>query len=120
MVHRLVRLVAMVVLSWALIGPGVLHARMVAPTQLAGTTQVAPQDHPCGSMASDGHKAASDKSAMPACLTDLGCLLVVGLPTTSAPAVRPYKWAVVDYWSQTATVRGISFQPALGPPISVL
>lgn len=112
--RRLVRLVAMVLLSWALIGPGLGYASMTC------TTMASRHDHPCGLMASNGHKPSPEKSAMPGCLTHFGCLLVVGLPMTSAPAVRPYAWSLVDYWSLTATVRGISFQPAIGPPIPVM
>jgi hypothetical protein len=119
MVRRVIRLVLTAVIAYALtfgFVQGALHAQAAMPS----VDMISHHDHPCGSMLASGDRASPEKSTTPACLTDLGCLLVVGLPTTSAPTVRPYKWAVVDYWSQTVTVRGISFQPAIGPPISAM
>jgi hypothetical protein len=119
MARRVIRLVLAAVIAFALTGFGLVQGILAAQAATPGINMISQHDHPCGSMVSIGHKASSEKSAMPGCATDLGCLLVAGLPTTSAVTVRPCGWVRVDYWSKAANVSGVSFQPAIGPPIPV-
>jgi hypothetical protein len=118
MLRRLIRLVLAAVLAFALIGSGLVQGILPAQAAVTGANTGSHHWHPCESMVSNGH--ATSKTGIPACMTDLGCLLVVAIPAATPERVaQPYAWAQVSYWSRTAIGHGITSEPAIGPPIFV-
>lgn len=51
------------------------------------------------------------------CVSDLGCLLMVGIPAMPHQVSQPFSWAPVSYWARHPLVQGITAEPSLDPPI---
>ncbi len=89
--------------------------------QLAPTSQAM-----TGNMSSGivHHDAPTDKTpcngtALP-CMTDLGCIFLVGLPAMpEPPLLTTTAWSSVLYTGSPDALHGRSVKPALGPPISL-
>ena len=113
MVRRIANLVIAAVLACALIGAGLTRG-MAAPS---GTVTLTHHHHPCEPTASHGQPLSPDNQPLPGCMTDLGCLLIIGIPATPARVSGLVSWAPVAYWSRTTVVQGITSEPILGPPI---
>ena len=53
------------------------------------------------------------------CVTDLGCIFLVGLPSMPDPTLLCLTaWALIHYPGSRDTLHGRSIEPAIGPPIS--
>jgi len=59
------------------------------------------------------------KSNPPPCVTDLGCIFLVGLPSIPDPTLLTLAaWSMVHYLGSPHALHGRSVKPAIGPPIS--
>jgi hypothetical protein len=59
------------------------------------------------------------KGTVSPCMTDLGCVFLVGLPTMPDPTLLALTaWSSVRYPGSPDTLHGRSVKPAIGPPIS--
>jgi hypothetical protein len=59
------------------------------------------------------------KGMLPGCVTDLGCIFFVSLPTPNVGLFTATAWTSVIYLGSPESLRGRSIKPALGPPISL-
>jgi hypothetical protein len=60
------------------------------------------------------------KHTAPTCITDLGCVFLVGLPTIPDPTLLTLTaWSSVSYPGSPDARQGRSVKPAIGPPISL-
>src|ERR1700674_1269891 len=59
------------------------------------------------------------KGMLPGCVTDLGCIFLVSLPTPNVALFTVTAWSSVIYTGSSELLRGRSIKPALGPPISL-
>lgn len=57
---------------------------------------------------------------IPGCVTDLGCIFTVALPTHPVRTAERLIWGHISYWTAYGLLEGISPEPFLGPPISVV
>jgi hypothetical protein len=57
------------------------------------------------------------KGMLPGCVTDLGCIFLVSLPTPHAGLFTVTAWSSVIYTGSSQSLHGRSIKPALGPPI---
>jgi hypothetical protein len=60
------------------------------------------------------------KGMLPGCVTDLGCIFLVSVPTPDLTFVTMMAWSSVIYTGSSESLRGRSIKPALGPPISLV
>src|SRR5882762_8352775 len=59
------------------------------------------------------------KSTPPLCVTDLGCIFLVGLPSMPDPTLLTLTaWSMVHYLGSPHALHGRTVKPAIGPPIS--
>ncbi len=59
------------------------------------------------------------KGTVSPCMTDVGCVFLVGLPTMPNPTLLTLTaWSSVSYPGSPDTLQGRSIKPAIGPPIS--
>ena len=87
--------------------------------QLAFPLQAAPADMAMMTPA-DGTAPMPCKDMMPICMTDLGCVLMIGLP--SAPPALTMTllfWSRVHYGEPARLAEGLTRKPALDPPIFI-
>jgi hypothetical protein len=59
------------------------------------------------------------KGMLPNCVTDIGCIFLVSLPTPDLTLVAMTAWSSVTYLGSSQSLRGRSIKPPLGPPISL-
>ena len=59
------------------------------------------------------------KGMLPGCVTDLGCIFLVSLPTPNVTLFTVTAWSSVIYPGSDQSLRGRTIKPALGPPISL-
>jgi len=59
------------------------------------------------------------KGMLPACITDIGCIFLVSVPTPDLTLVTTTTWSSVIYDYASDALRGRTIKPALGPPISL-
>ena len=57
------------------------------------------------------------KGMLPGCITDLGCIFLVSLPTPDLALVGVTAWLSVSYDNASQGLHGRTIKPALGPPI---
>ena len=57
------------------------------------------------------------KGKLPGCVSDLGCIFLVGLPAPDLTLVTVTAWSSVSYDNAFQGLRGRTIKPALGPPI---
>lgn len=107
MVNALIRRLVVALSLLALVGNGIASPMASAQPSMAMASQAMTDD---GSMPCCPHKAAS-------CITDLGCVFLVGIPTPSAHGATALSWSILTYTVSHSAGEGLSLQPALGPPI---
>ena len=59
------------------------------------------------------------KGMLPGCITDIGCIFLVSVPTPDLTLVTTTTWSSVIYDNASDALRGRTIKPALGPPISL-
>jgi hypothetical protein len=59
------------------------------------------------------------KGMLPNCMTDIGCIFLVSVPTSNLPLFTTTTWSPVIYDNASDALRGRTVKPALGPPISL-
>ena len=59
------------------------------------------------------------KGMPPNCVTDIGCILLVSVPTPDLNLFTKTSWSSVIYDNASEALRGRTIKPALGPPISL-
>ena len=59
------------------------------------------------------------KGMLPNCVTDIGCIFLVSVPTPDLTLVAMTSWSSVIYHNASDALRGRTIKPALGPPISL-
>jgi hypothetical protein len=59
------------------------------------------------------------KGMLPNCMTDIGCIFLVTLPTRDVDLFTRTSWSSVTYDTASDASRGRTIKPALGPPISL-
>ena len=59
------------------------------------------------------------KGMLPNCMTDIGCIFLVSVPTPDLNLFTTTTWSSVIYHNASEALRGRSIKPALGPPISL-
>ena len=113
---KLLRQILALVIVTAYVGATVFQ---VAPVFAAGT------DMSRSSMNGMMHEQDSPgdkmpcKGMLPGCVTDLGCIFLVSLPTPNVALFTVTAWSSVIYTGSSELLRGRSIKPALGPPISL-
>jgi len=61
------------------------------------------------------------KGMTPACMTDQGCIFMIGMPVPAAPAAVDLAWAPVTYhWPSVEVADGRTRAPDLRPPILLI
>ena len=83
------------------------------------TWPVQPASHDMTMMAQAGSDAPMPcKGMTPACMTDLGCIFMIGMPTVSPVLMMTrLSWSRVRYGALSQRVDGLTRKPALDPPI---
>jgi hypothetical protein len=108
-VKSLYRILALLVVA-AYIGATMLH---VANADMSGSSMngmTHEQDGPGDKMPCKGMP--------PNCVTDIGCILLVSVPTPDLNLFTKTSWSSVIYDNASKALRGRTIKPALGPPIS--
>ena len=59
------------------------------------------------------------KGMLPGCITDIGCIFLVSVPTPDLTLATTTSWSSVIYGNASDALRGRTIKPALGPPISL-
>ena len=57
------------------------------------------------------------KGMLPNCVTDIGCIFLVSLPTPDLNLFTVTTWSSVIYDNASEALRGRTIKPAIGPPI---
>lgn len=104
------RLVAILVMA-ALLGGLVLPPASALPMQAGDTAAMEPCAH-CAPMPCKG--------ISPACVTDLGCVFLIGLPVFDHAPVTFPKRDRMSYWTTEAGIAGLGMKPELTPPRSLV
>src|ERR1700730_1961717 len=109
------RILALLVVA-AYIGATMLQAAPthVANADMSGSPMNGITHEPDGS----GDKMPC-KGMPPNCVTDIGCILLVSVPTPDLSLFTTTFWASVIYDNASDALRGRTIKPALGPPISI-
>jgi len=107
MVNALVRRLVVALSLLALVGAGMVSPVAFAEPDMAVASQAMTDD---GSMPCCPHKA-------PSCVTDLGCVFLVGIPVPAGQGAATLAWSALTYTVSHHAGEGLSLQPALGPPI---
>ena len=113
---KLFRRILTLLIVTAYVGATVLQ---VVPTYAADA------DMSSASMAGMMHEHESPgdkmpcKGMLPNCVTDIGCIFLVSLPTPDLNLFTTTTWSSVIYHNASEALRGRSIKPALGPPISL-
>jgi hypothetical protein len=121
MLPRLARLVIAAVTIVAFLGVGLMQN---LPSAQADTASMAMMAAPCGDAAPipchDTQKPVPCKDKVPGCMSDLGCIFVVGIPARSMRVAERLAWARVAYWAEDSLAEGVTPEPYLGPPIRIV
>jgi len=57
------------------------------------------------------------KGMLPNCVTDIGCIFLVSVPTPDLTLITTTTWSPVTYDNAPDALRGRTIKPVLGPPI---
>ena len=107
---RFVQYLILVIALGAFLGTSVAQGMWLAQTSaVSGMTP----------MAQTGGSAPMPCKAMtPACMSDLGCVFMIGLPSVSpTPTMTRLSWRRVRYDSLAQSADGLTRKPALDPPL---
>ena len=108
--HWLFRRVLVVITLGAFLSAGVAQAAWpVRDAASHGMTMMAQ---------ADGSEPMPCTGMTPACMSDLGCIFIIGLPTVSSPETMTHlSWSRVNYRDLSRITGGLTHKPALDPPI---
>ena len=113
---KLLRRILAVLIVTAYVGATMLQ---IAPTYAANS-------HMSGSsMAGMMHEPDGQtdkmpcKGMLPNCMTDIGCIFLVSVPTSNLTLFTTTTWSPVIYGNASEALPGRTIKPALGPPISL-
>ena len=121
MPHRLARLVIAVITICAFLGAGLMQNMPSAQAGTVGTPMaMVMQADGLAEMPCHDTQTPPCKDKVPGCMTDLGCIFVVGIPVPPAPRVSGPAWFLVAYWQSTRLAEGVVLEPFLGPPIRLV
>lgn len=68
--------------------------------------------------ANPGAEPCHHDGMVPGCMTDLGCVLMVGVPTIAASImITSVAWVRIDYQPVSRSDHGLTPEPLLTPPI---
>ncbi len=59
------------------------------------------------------------KGKLPNCMTDIGCIFLLSMPTPDLTLFTTTGWSPVIYNNAPGALHGRTIKPALGPPISL-
>jgi hypothetical protein len=132
---KLLRLILTLFIVTAYIGATVLQA---APTYAAtahlSSSSISGMAHdqagkgdkmPCKGMSGMVHKQAGHdgntpcNGVLPNCVTDIGCIYLLSMPTPDLTLFTTTGWSSVIYNNAPEALHGRTIKPALGPPISL-
>ena len=112
MLAALRRVIALLILTAYMsgtTGQHVLFARAMSGDM--GTGMAHHQEEPSNKMPCKG--------TVSPCVTDLGCVFLVGLPAMPEPTLLTLSaWSSISYPGSPDVLQGQSVKPAIGPPIS--
>jgi len=114
-VNLLRRILALLIVT-AYVGATMLQ---VAPTYAANAGMSS------SSMAGMTHEPDGQTDKMPCrgtlpnCMTDIGCIFLVSVPTSNLTLFTTTTWSPVIYDNASDALPGRTIKPALGPPISL-
>ena len=77
---------------------------------------------PCKGMSGMVHGQADKmpcKGKLPNCMTDIGCIFLLSMPTADLTLFTTTGWSSVIYNNAPEALHGRTIKPALGPPISL-
>ena len=121
MLPRLARLVIAVVTIVAFFGAGLMQNLPSVQADSVAMTMMADMGGDGAAMPCHGtQKSDPCQDKVPGCMTDLGCIFVVGIPVPLAPSVSGPAWSRVAYWQSVHLAKGVSLKPYLGPPIRLV
>jgi hypothetical protein len=118
---RLARLVIAAITICAFLGAGLVQNMPSAQAGMADEPMaMAMQADGAAAMPCHDIQTPPCKDKLPGCMTDLGCIFVVGIPVPPAPAISSPAWFRVAYWQSTRLAEGVVLEPFLGPPIRLV
>ena len=123
---RLARMVIAVVTVCAFLIVGLVQNMPSAQADAAGMSAagmdtMTDQGEDIASMPCHGtQKPTPCKDKVPGCMTDLGCLFVVGIPAPATRVGERLAWGRVTYWAMANLTEGIAPEPHLEPPIRLV
>jgi hypothetical protein len=112
---KLLRRILVLLIVTAYVGATALQAAPVYPATagMSGSSMnglMREQDGPGDKMPCKG--------MLPNCVTDIGCIFLVSVPTPGLNLFTTTSWSSVIYDNASEALRGRTLKPALGPPIS--
>ena len=123
---RLARMVIAVITVCAFLIVGLVQNMPFVQADTAGMTtagmvMMADQGEDVAPLPCHGtQKPAPCKDKVPGCMTDLGCLFVVGIPAPPTRVGEHLAWGRVTYWAMANPTKGIAPEPHLEPPIQLV
>ena len=122
MLPRFARLVVTAITICAFLGAGLMQNVPSAQADTAGMAMMADQggDDVAPMPCHGTQKQAPCKDKVPGCMTDLGCLFVVGIPAPPTRVGEHLAWGRVTYWATDNLAEGVTPEPDLGPPIRLV
>ena len=107
---RLTSHVILVITLGAFLGAGMMQGAW--PVQAAASPVMTMVTQP------DGDARMPCEGMAPTCVTDLGCIFMIGLPTVSlAPTMTRLCWKRIRYGDLAQIAGGLTPKPALDPPM---
>ena len=107
--HRIIRRFFVILSLVAFLGTGLAQGMKIDP--------IAPSGHPMtmAGMSETPMPCCPDKAA--SCVTDIGCVFLVGMPVPASTFANTFAWSTVAYRVSHEVGEGLSLLPAIGPPI---
>lgn len=109
MAHLMVRRFFVALALIALIGTGFAQATMAVPVASSDNVMTM-------SDTSEAPMPCCPEKAPP-CVTDMGCVFMIGIPAQPAMTSTPLSWLPVTYPEIHDSGEGLSLEPELTPPI---
>lgn len=122
MLLRFARLAIAAITICAFIGAGLVMNLPSVQADTLGMSMAMVGDQPADGAVMPCHatQAPPCKDKAPGCMTELGCVFVVGIPVPPAPTLSGPAWFRVTYWQSSRHAEGIVLEPFLGPPIRLV
>jgi hypothetical protein len=109
MAYRIIRRFLVVLSLVAFVGTGLAQGMKIDPIAPSGNEMT------MSGMSEAPMPCCPDKAA--SCITDIGCVFLVGMPVPASTFASRLTWSVVAYRISHDIGEGLSVLPALGPPI---